>query len=342
MAVRRHRELALLLFSTALSLAAVEVALRALYGAPPRFLYPQESYVADADVGHWPKPGQRAFSHDAVVTTNRLGLRDRDLPARVPAGVRRILAIGDSQTYGEGLALEDTWPKQLEAALRAEDPSARWEVVNAGISGTDTWQHERVLRRLLEAYEAHGVALAFYVNDVAPIYVPAAPEGLTNTASKRVGYVLKRSALFSLVWARVRAANGVGDAERRILRGEPSPRIEEGWAQVERSLRAMKAMCDARSIPLVLAVLPRRDQVDGSEPGSAYNRRVREAAERVGVPAVDLLEPLRAAWAEHGRALFIPWDGHNAGLANAVVARALVAPIRAWREPPARRPAAAR
>jgi hypothetical protein len=36
-----------------------------------------------------------------------------------------------------------------------------------------------------------------------------------------------------------------------------------------------------------------------------------------------MLEPLQEAYDEYGKALFIPWDGHNSKLANKIVARSL-------------------
>jgi acyl-CoA thioesterase-1 len=48
----------------------------------------------------------------------------------------RILAFGDSLTAGYGLALAESFPAQLQAALRAQGIEA--EVLNAGVSGDTT------------------------------------------------------------------------------------------------------------------------------------------------------------------------------------------------------------
>src|SRR5206468_2090726 len=135
-------------------------------------LYPQESYDLDPEIGHVLRPSQTAFTHDRSVHTNTLGFRDREFsPYSAPATLR-VLALGDSQTFGNGLDLADTWPKQLEGMLQNVNGGPWWEVVNAGIPGTDTWQHEIVLGRLLDTIHPHAVVLALYVNDVAPRYDP--------------------------------------------------------------------------------------------------------------------------------------------------------------------------
>ena len=54
-------------------------------------------------------------------------------PAARAEGPVRILALGDSLTAGYGLAIEESFPARLQAALR--DRGARVELINAGVSG---------------------------------------------------------------------------------------------------------------------------------------------------------------------------------------------------------------
>lgn len=315
----------------------LEGALRIVYPAPIRWTYPQEYYDFDPEVAHVLRPGQQAFTHDKPVSTNSLGLRDREFAPQPAAGVRRVLTLGDSQTFGNGLALAETWPKQVEALLNASPGGTRWELVNAGVPGTDTWQHEILLERLLAAYHPHAVVLAVYANDVAPRFEPRPQRASvkTNTLEKRLAYGFKRSALVSLVAERWRALEVAEEIEKGhaiaqyIVTGEPHERVERGWQQVDASLAAMKRSCDARGVQLLIAVLPRRDQVSGAEPRRAYNERLAAIAAARGIPALDLLPSLSAAYAEHRGRLFLPWDGHNSALANGVIARRIAHELRA-------------
>jgi acyl-CoA thioesterase-1 len=67
------------------------------------------------------------------------------LTCTVPAAAEpiRIVAFGDSNTYGYGVARKNAYPAKLERALRAKRYKAK--VINAGINGDTT---EGALKRL--------------------------------------------------------------------------------------------------------------------------------------------------------------------------------------------------
>lgn len=73
--------------------------------------------------------------HPYFVKTNNLGLRNSyDISQQKPADTFRILAIGDSFTFGPYVANNETWPARLEEFLRQNHPDKKIEVLNAGIA----------------------------------------------------------------------------------------------------------------------------------------------------------------------------------------------------------------
>lgn len=73
-------------------------------------------------------------------TINGDGLNDRfDYDLEKPTNTIRIMAIGDSYTYGQNVNTEDSWPEQLEDLLSQEKkcPNTTFEVINLGMSGFD-------------------------------------------------------------------------------------------------------------------------------------------------------------------------------------------------------------
>ncbi|OQW32791.1 MAG: hypothetical protein A4E19_05385 [Nitrospira sp. SG-bin1] len=84
----------------------LEITLGLLTFMSPRvdWLLSFERVIPDARLGYRPKPG--VPGHD------RNGFRNQEVPAKAA-----IVALGDSQTYGTGVAPEYAWPRQLESTL---------------------------------------------------------------------------------------------------------------------------------------------------------------------------------------------------------------------------------
>jgi lysophospholipase L1-like esterase len=76
------------------------------------------------------------FVFDARI--DNLGIRDRDFPL-VKNRRLRILALGDSTTYGWGVDIEQAWPKVLEKELQAKGLDV--EVLDLGKPGTGPVQY---------------------------------------------------------------------------------------------------------------------------------------------------------------------------------------------------------
>lgn len=81
-------------------------------------------------------------SYDYRFHTNALGLRHGEIGEKRP-GVTRVLVLGDSQVFGVGVNETETIPAVMQARLDAKGPG-RWEVINAGVYGYDTFD-ERCL-----------------------------------------------------------------------------------------------------------------------------------------------------------------------------------------------------
>ena len=83
-----------------------------------------------------PRPTQRVYNNrtNAAVTIDQWGLRPS--PSTAEASERRttVLALGDSVTFGYGLADDETYPARLQSHLDVVEPG-QWRVTNAGVNG---------------------------------------------------------------------------------------------------------------------------------------------------------------------------------------------------------------
>lgn len=319
------QNLILLIVSMTISAILLEFSLRVILPPPIIWEYPQESYIYDPEIGHSLEPNQQAFTHDKIVYINSAGIRDGGYGEQSQKGVYRILALGDSQTFGNGLELNNTWPKQLEKLLNDASIGIRYEVINSGLHGSDTWQHEIINQRMLSRYHPDAVVLALYANDVVtrfkPVKKKSKPE---NTLKTKIGYLLKRSVLLLSLRTGIQSIRqsllpSLGYMQQQaLLKGASDPVIDKRWQQVDSSLSNMKTISDQQQIKFVVASLPRRDQVSGKLPAEAYNKRLQVIADRHKIPLFSMLEPLQEEYDTHGKTLFIPWDGHNSKLAESL------------------------
>jgi lysophospholipase L1-like esterase len=121
-------------------------------------------FTANPLMGYELVPGSVSFEDNALYKINQDGIRDRDYAQAKPDGTFRIAAVGDSCTFGLGLELEDTWPKQLERELQKTNP--RVEVINFGVMGYNTPQEaERIQDKVLK-YTPDLIIIGYSLNDI--------------------------------------------------------------------------------------------------------------------------------------------------------------------------------
>ena len=131
-----------------LALVVVECGLRVLHAVP------EVVYEEDPEAGFRLKPDQDTRFFSNPLRINRWGVRDdRPLDTK-PEGVRRVVVLGDSVTWG-GIQTrqEDLFTTRLEDALE------NVEVVNAGVNGYSVAQMAALYRTRLEGLEPDLVVL---------------------------------------------------------------------------------------------------------------------------------------------------------------------------------------
>lgn len=324
----------LLLLSSAVGLAMMEGLLVFLVPPPIVWLDPQESYHVDSKVGHRLVPGQHSYTHSFPVVTNSYGLRDREFSAVPGPGVVRILCLGDSLTFGDGVAAEDTYAKQLEARL-GQEGTVRYEVINAGVPSYDTWQEVAYFEEWGWRLKPNTVVIGFYANDVVPKpeRVNAALTGDGMLRRQGVGgilpdfavHTLKRSRLLLFLRDRVgKLSNLVSPSEQflhqqSLLDGTQNNFVERGWQEVDVSMQKMAALKKEQGFELVLVIFPMAEQLLRDSPRTYYQLRVQAIADKYGIPSIDLLDSFQREFTGFG-SLFVEWDGHPGPKAHRIAA----------------------
>ena len=174
-------------------LAVVEMAVRSLSLAPS-LNAAYGGYAPDEILPFKPRPSMRItgrtdeFEYD--YRHNRHGFRDVEHATEKPAGTFRILGLGDSFTYGVGVALEDTYLSRLEQMLNARaGVHPRVEILKAGIPRYFPEPQRMLLEKYGPAFRPDLVVVGFLPNDVIDTYF-----GLAAVTVSPSGYLMTREA----------------------------------------------------------------------------------------------------------------------------------------------------
>jgi hypothetical protein len=224
---------------------------------------------------------------------NSRGYRDRERGVLKPAGVRRIVALGDSFAWGVGVELEDAWPQRLERGLCRVRGEERWEVVSLAKPGLNTVDHLALLETEGFAYGPDAVLLGFVLNDSEDSSSAEARRAAEwSTPRYPPALLWERSALYRFVGTRLHATS----QNRRRIAGFRSMYDDDapGWIGTRKALKTMGALCRERGVPLVVAIFPLLgNPLDARYPFEALHASVSQAAAEAGAKVVDLLPAYR-------------------------------------------------
>jgi hypothetical protein len=90
--------------------------------------------------------------------------RDYDYPRAKPPGVFRIVVVGDSFTFGQGVQFDDTFVKRLERMLNLNG-TRKVEVINAGMPGYSSMQEVTLVHHAMTEFDPDMVLLEVTLND---------------------------------------------------------------------------------------------------------------------------------------------------------------------------------
>ena len=98
--------------------------------------------------------------------TNRRGWRGPEFEPTFGPEEFRVIAVGDSCTFGKGVREEDCWPRQLESMLKAEmGPGVQPVVGNMGVNGYSSMHYLQVLKNDGLEVKPDLVVLGYNLND---------------------------------------------------------------------------------------------------------------------------------------------------------------------------------
>lgn len=282
-----------------LALCAAEAGLRAYgFGRAIR-------YRPDARLGWVMEPNQRAFNvrGRAPVRINALGWRGPEVQCPKPAGVTRLLFLGDGTTLNNQTREEEIFPILVAAGL-SQRLGHRVESVIAAVAGYQTEQGLEILRAMAHRLEPDRVVIGFCWNDWAPTTMRGSglgPQAYGENAG--AGGILRRVALRDFV-VRVHTFLQRRTQFQRLATGAGLPagnQDAEVWMHVRTTLDSTVARARSAGAACTLVLLPAR-VTDYDPPAYAARRdSLRTWAADRGVAFVDPAPAFAAVQARGGQ-----------------------------------------
>jgi GDSL-like lipase/acylhydrolase family protein len=311
-------KLLLVFFSLLLMALLLEVALRVAYYHSKDFSMEMWKYavaikrpVPDPKQSFVHQPNSHGFFMGQEVSINSQGLRDNEYSVEKPPGVYRIMLLGDSTTFGWGVAQSDTTAKILERELNAVHVPGyeRFEVLNAGVGNYDTVQEVEYYKTRGRNFHPDLVILVYFINDPEP--VPVENKTFLITRSYLVAYVTNR---FDGVLRRL-GTRPDWKAYYASLYNDNLP----GFQACKAALIDLAATTRDEHAKLLVALLPELHQVNDDYPFTAAHQKIKDIVTAQNVSVVELIDGLR----NHGPEITLwvtPLDDHPNAKANTLIA----------------------
>ena len=177
-------------------------------------------------------------------------------PPAKPSGVKRIIALGDSVTFGLGVHASEAWPAVLQQSLDGV------EVFNLAMCGWDAEQSVSLAEEELHRWSPDLVIWGNFPNDVLPSFLmwgahdkhpifvgTSVPPGVGTFSEKVDLFLAKRLAMYRQ-WMAARMARAVASGL--------TPMAPKGWYETQ--LSRLSNWSQQSGVPVLVMAIPAHTQ----------------------------------------------------------------------------------
>jgi len=235
------------------------------------------------------------------VSLNSLGQRSPELAIPKPADEKRIYVLGSSIALGWGVPVEQTFPCLVEEKLNARKISPNngyYRVINAGMGNTNTFAQVELFKAQVDKTEPDFAILQFFINDA-------------ELQQKRSDYwFLKNSYFLAYVYQSAKVLSfrfygppSLGDYYASFYNG-----THAGWNEAKASLGELKAICNERSIPLFVLLVPDLHNLSAESVFPGLYNQIMLTFQQIEIPAVSAYPDVARKFAGNERASWVARD----------------------------------
>lgn len=265
-----------------------------------------------------------ASSH---VRLNSLGFREKEIPLQKSKGIYRIVVIGDSFTFGQGIVEGKRFSNIMQKNLQESNRS--YEVLNFGWVGVDTVRETRFLDMILDKYDPDFILLQWFVNDVLDDeHLKKLPKRWklvpSWTLHRHLNY---HSGLYYLLNEQLHALQmklGLSEQYDDYYRRSWKNSESKESMKYKEALRVFIQKCNAAQTPVGFVLFPKLlPDLDKNYPYQYVHDLVLEVCRKEEVNCLDLRESLAEFFrGKDSRSLHVNrFDTHPSELVNHIAAK---------------------
>lgn len=197
-------------------------------------------------------PARRWFALNTKL--NAEGYRDREWKKSKSSGVRRIAFIGDSFTYGWGIArVEDRFTERLQAMFDQRS-TGQVEVMNVSKPGWNTSGQLQPILQMISQFDVDEIVLCYLLNDIEGL-IPVTDEFNPTRSPDWQWMNLDSSCLMdylyrSIYLPRVSSVRGYHDWLAEGYADDPI------WQKHKKQLNVLLQQCKENDVKFRVALLP--------------------------------------------------------------------------------------
>jgi len=233
---------------------------------------------------------------------NSHGLRGPDFPDKKPPGTIRVMGLGDSNVFGLGAKVENTFPSWVARMLASETGAKPIESILAGVPAYTSLQSRNLFVNTAQYWDPDLVLVYFGAyNDYQR------SRYYTDAELVKANLVPRRGYRNLLIW---QVVHKCALRVRQNIRGRP-PRVS--LKEFADNIRDVARICAKRNIPCILIVpgLPAAT-LRKYPKAPAYQRMVVQVGRELGLPVCDISKEFALKGKKYlGDAVHINEAGHR-------------------------------
>jgi lysophospholipase L1-like esterase len=284
-------------------------------------------------------PLDEHYTYEKFVKLNSLGFRGPEVSLK-DGNEYRILVIGDSHVYGQGVADDELMTTVLEKKLAQSRASCSYTVINMGVRAYSTNNELALLKKTGLPLDPDHVIVFFFINDFDQVDIASRYNNFAgfdwyafDFSDKPTDTIIQQWKLLQL--ARSSAAlmwiydiykgwTSKDNIINKIILGQIDDVLQGEIETTIELLEEFRSMSQLHGFRLTLAVIPVAAQINNEYQNQLYQTTLKSYAEEAHLDYLDLLPAFRKYYEQYNHLPVIAFDGHYDADGHTIMANSVI------------------